>query len=147
MKPATQCSSVFLLWKTMLVVLSVLSPGRPRDLALIMGGLAGLSHGVNLFGVGRLIYGKEFAVELEDRTLAHVEAAIETKLRRGEPFMFTWKIDTAEGSGRTSVWVNRSSTLVFKYRQPRQQINGAWVNAMLSTANTLTGLYVVREPE
>lgn len=47
------------------------------------------------------------AFSAEDRTLAHVEAAIETKLRRGEPFMFTWNIDTAEGSGRTSVWVIR----------------------------------------
>lgn len=97
--------------------------------------------------MGRLIYEKNFSLEIDDRTLAHLEAAIETKLRRGEPFMFTWKVDMAAGSGRNSVWVHRNSMLVFKYRAPQRQINGAWVNALLATANSPTGMYVVHERE
>ncbi|MCK6079404.1 ATP-dependent DNA ligase [Microbacterium sp. EYE_5] len=96
--------------------------------------------------MGRFTYEKNFSLEIEDRPLVHVETAIETKLRRGEPFMFTWKVDMAAGSGRNSVWVNRNSMLVFKYRTPQREINGAWVNALLATANSPTGMHIVKEP-
>ena len=72
---------------------------------------------------------------------------IGTKLRRGEPFHFTWKDDTSIGNGRTTVWVHPRSSLVYKYygsRKPR--LNMAWIDALVYTANSPAGLYLVPEP-
>lgn len=44
--------------------------------------------------MGRLIYGDSVRVHFDDHTLAHLEAIIGTKLRRGEPFMLMWRDDT-----------------------------------------------------
>lgn len=69
------------------------------------------------------------------------------KLRRGEPFPYSWKEDASIGGGRVTVWLHAGSSLVFKYVGSRQpEINRAWVDALAYTANSPGGLYLVPEP-
>ena len=97
--------------------------------------------------MGKFIYDGTVKVDFDDRTLAHLQLVIGTKLRRGEPFHFTWKDDTSIGNGRTTVWVHPRSSLVYKYygsRKPR--LNMAWIDALVYTANSPAGLYLIPEP-
>lgn len=97
--------------------------------------------------MGKLIYDGGPKTEIEDRALTHLQLVMTAKLRRGEPFTFTWKEDSSVGGGRTTVWVHAGSSLVFKYAGSRAPvINRAWVDALAYTANAPTGLYLVSEP-
>lgn len=96
--------------------------------------------------MGQFIYGRvPTSVEVDDRTLAHLKVVIATKLRRGEPFFI--ELDAGTGSGRRSFWVHPGIALQFHFfgsRQPR--LNRAWVDALMATAHSATGLHVVAEP-
>ncbi|MDQ0729139.1 ATP-dependent DNA ligase [Microbacterium sp. W4I20] len=97
--------------------------------------------------MGRFIYESTMKVEMEDRALTHIQLVMTAKLRRGEPFGFTWREDVSIGGGRTTVWVHPGSALVFKYGGSRQpSINRYWIDALAHTANAPTGLYLVHEP-
>lgn len=97
--------------------------------------------------MGKFIYDGGPKTEIEDRALTHIQLVMTAKLRRGEPFAFTWKDDSSIGGGRTTVWVHAGSSLVFKYAGSRQPaINRAWVDALAFTANAPTGLHLVPEP-
>lgn len=97
--------------------------------------------------MGRFIYEGSVKTEIEDRALTHLQLVITAKLRRGEPFGFTWREDTSVGGGRTSVWVHAGSSLVYKYHGSRQpSVNRDWIEALAFTANSPGGLYLVPEP-
>jgi len=97
--------------------------------------------------MGRFIYEGSVKTDVEDRALTHLQLVMTAKLRRGEPFPFTWREDLSVGGGRTTVWVQARSSLVFKYSGSRQpSINRAWVEALAFTANSPSGLYLVPEP-
>lgn len=97
--------------------------------------------------MGKFIYEGSVKTEIEDRALTHVQLVISAKLRRGEPFPFSWREDASVGGGRTTVWIHSASSLVFKYYGSRQPaINRAWTDALAYTANTPGGLYLVPEP-
>lgn len=97
--------------------------------------------------MGKFIYDGGPKTEIEDRALAHLQLVMTAKLRRSEPFAFTWKDDSSVGGGRTTVWVHAGSSLVSKYAGSRQpSINRAWVDALAYTSNAPTGLYLVPEP-
>ncbi|MBP3978490.1 ATP-dependent DNA ligase [Microbacterium sp. BLY] len=97
--------------------------------------------------MGRFIYEGSAKIEVEDRALRHLQLVMTAKLRRGEPFPYTWKEDASIGGGRTTVWVHATSSIVFKYVGSRQpEINRAWVDALAFTANAPGGLYLVPEP-
>ncbi|MFC4139584.1 MULTISPECIES: ATP-dependent DNA ligase [unclassified Microbacterium] len=97
--------------------------------------------------MGKFIYEGGTKIEVEDRALTHVQIVMTAKLRRGEPFPFSWREDPSIGGGRTTVWVHAGSDLVFKYFGSRQPaINRAWIEALAYTANSPTGLYVTPEP-
>lgn len=97
--------------------------------------------------MGKFIYEGAQKTEIEDRALTHLQLVITSKLRRGEPFSFTWREDISIGGGRTTVWINPGSTLTFKFSGSRQPaINRAWVDALAFTANAPSGLYLVPEP-
>lgn len=86
-------------------------------------------------------------VDIEDRALAHLQMVITTKLRRGEPFTFTWKDDASIGDGRSAVWVHPQSSIHFKYHGSRSPgMNSAWIEGLFHTANSPTGLYIIPEP-
>ncbi|AVL97225.1 ATP-dependent DNA ligase [Microbacterium paraoxydans] len=97
--------------------------------------------------MGRFIYDGSTKVEVEDRALRHLQLVMTAKLRRGEPFPYTWKEDASIGGGRITVWLHAGSSMVFKYVGSRQpEINRAWVDALAYTANSPGGLYLVPEP-
>lgn len=97
--------------------------------------------------LGRFVYDGNNRVEIEDRTLAHLQMTIGAKLRRGEAFFFTWKEDPSVGKGRTTVWMHAGASLTFTYHGSRTpSVNRAWLEALMFTANSPTGLYTVREP-
>ncbi|SDR82809.1 DUF7882 family protein [Microbacterium paraoxydans] len=97
--------------------------------------------------MGRFIYEGSTKVEVEDRALRHLQLVMTAKLRRGEPFPYTWKEDASIGGGRITVWLHAGSSMVFKYVGSRQpEINRAWVDALAYTANSPGGLYLVPEP-
>lgn len=97
--------------------------------------------------MGKFIYEGGPKVEVEDRALTHVQLVITAKLRRGEPFSFSWREDVALGGGRTTVWIHAGSSLVFKYYGSRQPaINRAWIDALAFSASAPSGLYLLAEP-
>lgn len=97
--------------------------------------------------MGKFIYEGGVKTEIEDRALTHLQLVITAKLRRGEPFPFSWREDASVGGGRTTVWIHPGSSLVFKYFGSRQpSINRAWIEALAFTANAPAGLYLVPEP-
>ena len=97
--------------------------------------------------MGKFTYDGLVKVDFDDRLLAHLQVVIGAKIRRGESFHFTWKDDVSAGSGRTTVWVHPRVSVVYKfYGNKPPAINRAWVDALMSTANSPTGLYTVPEP-
>jgi len=99
-------------------------------------------------GVGRFTYDGTVKVDFDDRVLAHLQVVISQKLRRGEPFPFTWRNDASIGDGRTTVWLHPSASLVYRYSGSRQPaINRAWLEALTQAANSTGGLTLVPEPE
>ena len=98
--------------------------------------------------MGKFINEGSEKTEIEDRALTHLQLVMTAKLRRAEPFPFSWREDASVGGGRTTVWVQPGSSLVFKYFGSRQpSINRAWIEALAFTANAPSGLYLVPEPQ
>ncbi|MCM3779088.1 DUF7882 family protein [Microbacterium hydrocarbonoxydans] len=97
--------------------------------------------------MGKFVYEGGPKVEIEDRALTHIQLVMTAKLRRGEPFPFSWREDSSVGGGRTTVWIHSGSSIVFKYFGSRSpSVNRAWIEALAYTANTPTGMYLVPEP-
>jgi len=98
--------------------------------------------------MGRLVYDGRARFAIDDRTLAHLQIVMGDKLRRGEPFTFTWANPLEEGGGRISVWVSASSALVFTFdRNQPQQISRAWLDMLAQAAHSPSGLAPIDEPE
>jgi hypothetical protein len=98
--------------------------------------------------MGTLTYDSKLTVQFDDRVLAHLQQVIWAKLRRGEPFPFTWNDPNRAGLQRTSVWLTPNATLSFQYfgsRAPR--LNPVWLDALTKSANSPAGLELVPEPD
>jgi hypothetical protein len=98
--------------------------------------------------MGSLYYGAGTStVEFEDRVLAHLQLAMVAKLRRGENFVFSWDVEPEKGSGSHSLWISPTIPLRFTYQGGRRgPINRSWVEALVKTANSVSGLRIVDEP-
>ena len=95
--------------------------------------------------MGSLHYGSPPAsFDIDDRTLAHVELVVLAKLRRNESFALT--IDEPKDA-RQTIWVNSSSTLRFQFGSAITEINREWLDELIDSANTTTGMSVLPEPE
>ncbi|QZY52938.1 DUF7882 family protein [Leucobacter tenebrionis] len=95
--------------------------------------------------MGYLIYGGKERFEVDDRQLAHVKAAIHSKLRRKECFVLNWP---DPGRGRTSVWISPSVPLMFHFSGSRRpSLNSKWVQVMEHMADTPRGLTLITEEE
>jgi hypothetical protein len=92
--------------------------------------------------MGQLRYGSDVQVEVDDELLGHLEAAIISKLRRGEAFAL--RLDDA--SGARTAWVNPASSLLFTYAGERPTLDRAWLEALVETANTPAGLRLIPKP-
>jgi hypothetical protein len=88
--------------------------------------------------MGHLRYGSPAQTfDIDDRTLAHVEIVTLAKLRRGEPFALTVPSPTG---GRSTLWVNAASMLVFELDADAGPIDRAWLETLIEAANTAVGL-------
>lgn len=97
--------------------------------------------------MGKLTYDGTFSAEFEDRLLAHLQIVIGSKMRRGESLHFAWRDELAAGSSRTIIWIHPHVSLVYKfYGGKAPAINREWVDALMTSANSVTGLQIVPEP-
>jgi hypothetical protein len=99
--------------------------------------------------MGKLIYGSPgMEIEIEDRVLAHLKVAMIAKLRRDEKFSLSWQHGQEGGGGRSTIWIHPAIPLHFRFNGNRQPtLNRAWIEGMLHTANSTTGLQIIPEPE
>ncbi|GAA0997507.1 DUF7882 family protein [Subtercola frigoramans] len=98
--------------------------------------------------MGLLLYGSPgIEIKFDDRALQHLQIVITAKLRRHESFVFSWNDAPETGSGRSSIWLDPSSTLCYRYFGSRiPSINREWVDALMESANSGSGLNFLPEP-
>ena len=96
--------------------------------------------------MGTLHYGSPPAsFQIDDRALAHVELVVMAKLRRRENLSFS--LVDEKTSVRQAMWISPVTTLRFEYDGPMPEINRLWLQDLVDTANSSTGLRLVPEPE
>jgi len=87
-------------------------------------------------------------VNFEDRALTHLQVVITAKLRRRESFVFSWTDSPGNGSGRSSVWLDPSIPLYYRYAGSRAPaMNRAWIDELMRSANSGGGLIFTNEPD
>ena len=85
--------------------------------------------------------------EFDDRLLAHLQIVISTKLRRSESFFVNWRISPDAGSGRGALWIDNGMPIHFFFNGSRMPaINRDWVESMMLSASSATGLHLTDEP-
>ena len=93
--------------------------------------------------MGALVYDDDRAAEFDDRTLAHLQVIIVSKLRRRESLAFTW----TDERRAVTIWISPGTPVAFVYhgnRRPR--LNRAWLEQLALAANSVGGLVVLPEP-
>lgn len=96
--------------------------------------------------MGFIYYDGATEFEFEDRTLAHLKAAIGTKLRRQESFFLNWTNPAELGSGRVTLWISPGIPLIFRFSgNTPPQLNAKWVGVLVDTSNTPRGMTLMRE--
>lgn len=98
--------------------------------------------------MGSLVYGPtDHRIEIDDRTLAHLQMIVVAKLRRGETFIFNWEAGDAADGSRTCIWLHPAMFLVFEFDAPKPPaINREWLELLSLTANGSGGLRLLPEP-
>lgn len=97
--------------------------------------------------MGMLYYGGA-AIEIEDRTLAHLQVVVTTKLRRSESFMLSWRHPQGTTPGRSSIWVDRSIPFRFEFEDAEPTvIDHEWLERLAADASTAGGIVLVLDPE
>ena len=97
--------------------------------------------------MGTLIYGPAAkSISIDDRDLAHLQAVILAKLRRGESFSFSWEKSADFGSGHNTVWVHPQMYFEFNYYgSKRIPLNREWIERLMVRANSAGGLELIPE--
>lgn len=94
--------------------------------------------------MGFLHYGETRSFGFTDRELTHLRTVILGKLNLQESLVFTW-ID--EGA-QHSVWLHPTIPLHFEFEaEVSPELNPAWVEQLLTLANSPAGLRLTAEPE
>ena len=90
--------------------------------------------------MAKLFYGSQPApIEIPDLLLAHVKVVIATKLRRSESFMMSWA--HADGSGRSSIWVQPSIPMRFVFESAEApQLDRVLLASLAVAASSNNGL-------
>ncbi|TPW70779.1 ATP-dependent DNA ligase [Schumannella sp. 10F1B-5-1] len=98
--------------------------------------------------MGKLLYGAvKTEIAFDDRVLAHLQAVISSKLRRGESFFLNWKDDPSVGDGHSAIWIGPGIPLFFKYYGGRPiELNRQWLEQLTLSAGSNGGLQLGDEP-
>lgn len=84
------------------------------------------------------------AFAFDDRLLTHLRTVILGKLNLHESLVFTW----SDGERQHSLWLHPAVPLHFEFDSAETpELNPAWIEQLLSLANSGGGLRVVEEPE
>ena len=95
--------------------------------------------------MGTLFYADQ-AIEMDDRTLAHLKVAVVTKLRRGESFTLSWVHADDAPAGRTTIWMHESIALRFEFDETEPpSLHREWIEEILRSANTTGGIQLTSE--
>lgn len=99
--------------------------------------------------MGKILYGDSgISIEFNDRDMTHIQIVVGAKLRRRESFFFSWADDPATGSGRSSIWMDASIPLYFKYYGSKPpSVNREWLELLTLSANSAQGMQLMKEPE
>lgn len=98
--------------------------------------------------MGSLQYGNPGTeISFDDRALMHLQVVITAKLRRRESFLFTWTNSADAGSGRSSIWLDPSSVIFYRFAGSRTpSLNRDWIQALMLSANSAGGMFFSPEP-
>lgn len=95
--------------------------------------------------MGTLTY-DGLVVHIDDRVLSHVQIVVVQKLRRGESFLMSWRDSDTVGDGRSSIWLNDSIPLYFKFAGGHTPlINRDWIEQLSKSADSSKGLVIMSE--
>src|SRR6478735_9314307 len=95
--------------------------------------------------MGTLFYAEQ-AIEMDDRTLAHLKVAVVTKLRRRESFTLSWTHAEGEPAGRTTIWMHEAIPLRFEFDEPQAPaLHREWIEDILRSATTTGGIQLTAE--
>ena len=97
--------------------------------------------------MGTLIYDGADGFTFDDRVLAHLQAVIQTKLRRREGFLLIWTDRTAGPVGiLRSIWLDPSISVQFVFVGPTlPELNRDWLTLLSERANSNSGLMLEDE--
>jgi len=97
--------------------------------------------------MGVLKYGdSDVPIDIDDRTLAHLQAVVVAKLRRNESFTLSWRHCPDSGSGRSTIWLHPAIPLLFEFDQgPPDKLNLEWLERLMHSANTSGGIRLIEE--
>jgi hypothetical protein len=94
--------------------------------------------------MGTLIYGRDFEIALDDRTLSHLQIVLGLKLRRQEGFFLTLNGNDADLRGRCSLWIDPAIPLLFRYDcSGAEPINRDWVDQLILSSYSSGGVQLV----
>jgi hypothetical protein len=96
--------------------------------------------------MGYLVYDSSTVIAFDDRVLAHLEVVIVSKLRRKESFALSWREPADNGDGRTTIWIDPSIPLRFRFSGSRPPtLDRDWVERLAAAAASSSGLTAVDE--
>ena len=98
--------------------------------------------------MGFLYYGNNgYAVEINDRPLAHLKIVLLSLLRAGRSVAFCFDTPNDADSGRETLWISPSTEIRFRFNGSRApHINEQWLKLIIETADASTGLLLMAEP-
>jgi hypothetical protein len=99
--------------------------------------------------MGSLVYatGRPEPINFADRTLAHLQIVIGSKLRLRQSLFFSWLEPVGARGGRGSIWLDAAIPLAFNYdSSERDKINRESLELLMTSANSSVGLQLVAEP-
>ncbi|WP_285114536.1 hypothetical protein [Leifsonia sp. fls2-241-R2A-40a] len=83
--------------------------------------------------------------DFSDRTLAHLQVVITSKLRRRESFALSWIRE--DDGGRETIWVDNGFPIRFRYDEGAiAPLNREWLEVLMDGTHRPNGLLLTPEP-
>jgi hypothetical protein len=97
--------------------------------------------------MGTLLYGaSRTRLSIDDRTLAHLQIVITTKLRRNEGLLLCWDRGAEVGSGRGALWIHPNCDLIYDYDGSREAtVDAGELDRLMSEASGRRGLRILAD--
>jgi hypothetical protein len=93
--------------------------------------------------MGQFVYDDGRPIDVDDRTLAHLQVVIIDKLRRGESF----SLSLSDGKRLAMMWLSPFTPLQFVYQGSRSaRLNRAWIEELATHAGVSGVLNLSPEP-